>query len=114
MKERFEVVFLYEAVTFMNNMEDKAREKMYFNIRKAQFINDHEIFKKLNSNIWEFRCHYSHRSYRLYCFIERDELKNRLVVVTHGMIKKTQKTPKNEIIKAEQIRKKYLQNAGAK
>ena len=32
-----------------------------------------------------------------------------MIVATHGMIKKSQKTPTNEIYKAEQIRKKYLQ-----
>ena len=30
MKERFEVVFLPDAVEFMNQMEDKAREKNVF------------------------------------------------------------------------------------
>lgn len=29
MKERFEVVFLPDAVEFMNQMEENAREKMY-------------------------------------------------------------------------------------
>ncbi len=33
-----------------------------------------------------------------------------LVIVTHGFIKKKQKTPKKEIAKAEQIRKLYFQN----
>ena len=63
MKERFEVVFLPDAVEFMNQMEENAREKMYFNIRKAQIKNDNQIFNKLNKNIWEFRCEYQHRAY---------------------------------------------------
>ncbi len=58
MKDRFEVVFLPEAVKFMDNMEDKVREKMYYNIRKVQQINDNDILKKLNDTIWEFRCTY--------------------------------------------------------
>ncbi len=33
-----------------------------------------------------------------------------LIVVTHGMVKKTQKTPKKEIAKAEAIRKEYFNN----
>lgn len=33
-----------------------------------------------------------------------------LVVVTHGIIKKTQKTPTKEIVKAEKIRKMYFEN----
>ena len=31
-----------------------------------------------------------------------------LVIATHGIIKKTQKTPKKEIVKAERIRQEYF------
>lgn len=38
-------------------------------------------------------------------------LKNEaLVIATHGIIKKMQKTPKKEIEKAENIRKEYFNN----
>ena len=114
MKERFEVVFLPDAVHFMNQMEENAREKMYFNIRKAQVKNDNQIFKKLNKNIWEFRCEYQHQVYRLFSFLEKSNNKIRIIVATHGLIKKSQKTPKHEIDKAEQIRKKYLRQAHEK
>ncbi|MGM9801564.1 MAG: type II toxin-antitoxin system RelE/ParE family toxin [Candidatus Limisoma sp.] len=30
-----------------------------------------------------------------------------MVIVTHGIVKKTQKTPKKEIAKAERIRQEY-------
>jgi phage-related protein len=33
-----------------------------------------------------------------------------LVIATHGILKKTQKTPPKEIRKAEKIRKQYLDN----
>lgn len=33
-----------------------------------------------------------------------------LIIATHGIIKKTQKTPTKEIIKAESIRKEYFEN----
>ncbi len=114
MKDRFEVVFFPEAVRFMDVIEDKAREKMYYNIRKSQQVNDNEIFKKLNENIWEFRCIYQNISYRLFAFWDKADNKNTLIIATHGMIKKSQKTPTHEIVKAEQIRKKYLQQAHEK
>lgn len=114
MKERFEVLFLPEAVRFMDEIEDKTREKMYYNIRKAQIQNDSEILKKLNDNIWEFRCCYQNSSFRLFAFWDKTDKGNTLIVATHGMIKKTQKTPTHEIIKAEQIRKKYFQQAHEK
>jgi phage-related protein len=37
-----------------------------------------------------------------------------LIIATHGMIKKSQKTPAHEIDKAQQIRKKYLQQVNGK
>ena len=55
MKQKFNVELLPEAVDFLNNLDEKAREKIYYNIKKSQFINDNELFKKLNDNIWEFR-----------------------------------------------------------
>ena len=35
MKQKFEVELLPEAVEFLNDLEQKAREKIYFNIKKA-------------------------------------------------------------------------------
>jgi phage-related protein len=105
---------LPEAVIFMDGIEDKAREKMYYNIRKAQQVNDNEIFKKLNEYIWEFRCFNQNISYRFFAFWDKADNKKTLIVATHGMIKKSQKTPTHEINKAQQIRKKYLQQAHQK
>ena len=34
MTQRFAVEFLSEAVEFMNSLDEKAREKIYFNIKK--------------------------------------------------------------------------------
>jgi hypothetical protein len=42
------VEFLPEAVEFMEEISEKAREKIYFNIRKSQVINDPELFKKID------------------------------------------------------------------
>ena len=114
MKDRFEVVFLPEAVKFMDDIEYMAREKMYYNIRKAQQINDNQILKKLNESIWEFRCINQNICYRLFAFWDKKDNKNTLIIATHGMIKKSQKTPAHEIDKAQQIRKKYLQQANGK
>ena len=61
-----------------------------------------ELFKKLeNSEIWEFRTLHNGIAYRLFAFWDTDA--QTLVVATHGIIKKTQKTPKKEIARAETI-----------
>ena len=67
-----------------------------------------ELFKKLeNSEIWEFRTLYNGVAYRLFAFWDTDT--QTLVVATHGIIKKTQKTPKKEIARAEAIMKQYFE-----
>lgn len=54
MKPNFQIELLPEAIEFLEELDDKTREKIYYNIRKSQFINDNELFKKLNNLIWEF------------------------------------------------------------
>lgn len=68
---------------------------------------DKELFKKLeNSRIWEFRTLFNGICYRLFAFWDTEI--DALVVATHGIIKKTQKTPKKEIEKAEKLMEEYF------
>ena len=59
MGPNFYIELLPEAIEFLESLDDKTREKIYYNIRKAQFVNDNELFKKLNDFIWEFRTLYN-------------------------------------------------------
>jgi phage-related protein len=110
MKPNFDIELLPEAVAFLESLEDKTREKIYYNMKKSQFVIDKELFKKLNDFIWEFRTLYNGKSYRLFSFWDKIDGKEALVVATNGILKKTQKTPPKEIKKAEEIRKEYLNN----
>ncbi len=68
-----------------------------------------ELFKKLDdTNIWEFRTLYNKIKYRLFAFW--DPQSGTMVIATHGIIKKTQKTPQKEIAKAERLRQEYFNN----
>ena len=70
---------------------------------------DKELFKKLeNTEIWELRTLFNGICYRLFAFWD-NEIKA-LVMVTHGIVKKTQKTPQKEIEKAERMRLEYFNN----
>lgn len=109
MTEKFKVRFLEEAFEFLDNLDEKAREKVYYNIRKAQVTNDKELFKKLTNEIWEFRTLYNKTHYRLFAFWDRTDNVDTVVISTHGLIKKTDKTPKGEIEKAERLRKVYFE-----
>jgi len=71
-------------------------------------VNDKELFNKLKDEIWEFRTIFNKTHYRLFAFWDKDEAEETLVISTHGIIKKTEKTPINELERAEKLRKKYF------
>lgn len=106
----FETIFLEEADEFMQTLDKKTRQKVMYNIRVAEQTNDPELFKKLNDNIWEFRTHFLGKQIRLLAFWDKTTKIETLVLATNGFIKKTQKTPKNEIERAERIRNDYFNN----
>lgn len=94
---------------FLQDIPKQAQKKVLYNIwRVAGGEKNKELFKKLeNTDIWEFRTLYNGIAYRLFAFW--DTGKDTLVVATHGIIKKTQKTPRKEITKAEAIMKQYFE-----
>lgn len=57
-----------EAIEFIDQLDTKAQRKVLYNIKKAQYVNDANLFKKLNQNIWEFRTIYNGVCYRLFTF----------------------------------------------
>lgn len=109
MTEKFKVQFLEDAVKFLDSLEEKAREKILYNVTKAKFSNDKELFKKLKGEIWEFRTLFNKTHYRLFAFWDHTGNTKTIVVSTHGLIKKTDKTPLGDIAKAENIRKRYFE-----
>ena len=108
MTEKFKVEFLAEAVEFMDSLDQKSQQKIYYNIKKAQLTNDPELFKKLNDNIWEFRTFYNKTHFRIFAFWDKTQGQQTLVLSTHGLIKKTDRTPKTDLEKAERIREQYF------
>jgi len=109
MAGKFQVQFLEEAADFLDNLEEMAREKIYYNIKKAQVTNDRELFKKLNNEIWEFRTLFNKTHYRLFAFWDKVGNSETVVISTHGLIKKTDKTPVADLEKAERLRKLYFE-----
>ena len=107
LKARFDVVILEEAQNFIDSLDEKVRYKIEFNINASRYVNDSDLFKKLNDNIWEFRTKYNGMAYRLFAFWDKN--KRAIVVATHGIVKKKQKTPKKEIKKAEAIMNLYYE-----
>lgn len=109
MTERFHIQFLEEAAEFIDNLDEKARDKVIYNIHKAKYSNDKELFKKLNREIWEFRTLFNKIHYRLFAFWDKTGKTETVVISTHGLIKKTDKTQGGDIEKAERLRKLYFE-----
>ena len=108
MTERFKVRFLEEAAEFLDGLDGKAREKIIYNVRKALVINDKSLFRKLSGETWEFRTLFNQTHFRLFAFWDKSDKPGTVVVSTHGIVKKTDKTPKKEIEKAEKLRLQYF------
>lgn len=93
---------------FIDRLPGKAAQKVVWTLTLLEEL---EIlpavyFKKMvnTDDIWEVRVSYGSDAYRIFCFFAG----NAIVVLTHGLIKKTQKTPQREIERAELYKKEYL------
>jgi phage-related protein len=106
--EKFKVQLLEEAAEFLDSLDERAREKIIYNIRKAQVTSDKALFKKLTDEIWEFRTLFNKTHYRLYAFWDKTGKTDTVVISTHGLIKKTDRTIKGDLEKAERLMKIYF------
>jgi phage-related protein len=93
---------------FLDSLSGKVAQKVLWTL---SLLEDLEIvpaiyFKKLTGTegIWECRIKYGSNIYRIFCFFNSHSV----VILTHGLVKKSQKTPQREIDKAESYRKDFL------
>lgn len=110
-KYQFKLVLTKDASDFLDSLPQKVYKKIAYNINQVRLgVKDTELFKKLDDSdgIWEFRTRFDKQAYRLFAFWDTET--DTLVVATHGIIKKTQKTPTKEIAKAESIKRQYFNN----
>lgn len=93
--------------SFYDEQEDKVKKKILWTFRVIEELNQipetYFKFIKNSSGIYEIRVRVGNNIFRIFCFFDIDNI----VVVGHGFQKKTQKTPKSEIERAEQIKKEY-------
>jgi phage-related protein len=97
---------------FLDSLDGKVAQKIVWVLNLLEDLDSITslYFKKLTgtNDIWECRIKYSSNIYRIFCFM----FKSSNVVLTHGFIKKTQKTPKNEIEKAEKYKNDFIKRIG--
>lgn len=99
---------------FFDALDEKVKNKIIYNIDKSRYVNDPELFKKLETDIWEFRTKYSNLQFRIFAFWDKEDNTETLVIATHGIIKKTDKVPKKEFEKARAIMKLYFEQKNKK
>ena len=92
---------------FFVKQNNRVKEKIIWTIR---LIEDVEVVPSIylksisgTNGIYEIRIQTGSDIFRIFCFFDRENL----IVIGNGFQKKTQKTPKNEIIKAIQIKLNY-------
>lgn len=93
---------------FLDSLPAKVAQKVTWTL---SLLEDLEVvpaqyFLKMQGtdNIWECRVKLGSNIYRIFAFWDKDK-----IVLTHGFIKKSQKTPKNEIARAEAYKRDYFE-----
>ncbi|MBA5246407.1 type II toxin-antitoxin system RelE/ParE family toxin [Marnyiella aurantia] len=104
-----EIIFFGDnVIDFYKSQDSKVQLKIEYVLDLVRFERQIPIkfFKKLESTdgIYEVRIITSQKSIRILCV--QDE--GTLVILTNAFVKKTQKTPKNEINLAENLKTEYL------
>jgi len=92
---------------FFDSLPGKVVQKIAWvlEILESQGMLPTTYFKKLvKTEIWECRIQQGSNIYRIFCFFD----KGSVIILTHGLVKKTQKTPSDEIKRAEDYRNDYM------
>lgn len=110
-----EIVF-YRTMThkclveeFLDGLSSKVAQKVTWVLKLIEDLDviPSKYFTKMSGtdDLWECRIKLGSNIYRIFAFWDENK-----VILTHGLIKKTQKTPANEIIRAEKYKKDYFEH----
>ncbi len=93
---------------FLDALPGKDAQKVVWVLKLVEELGvlPASYFKKLQGSeeIWECRIQLGSAAYRIFCFFAGQSV----VILTHGMRKKVQKTPRREIERAEEYRRDHL------
>ena len=93
---------------FLDALTDKQAKKILWVLRlvREQDQVSRQYFKKLinTDDLWEIRATHGGNAFRMIGFFDGDNL----IILTNGFQKKSQKTPKKEIVLAQKRRAAYL------
>ena len=95
---------------FYDTQPEKVKRKILWTFKVIEEIDRvPEVYLKYLKNttgLYEIRVQVGNNIFRIFCFFDFDNV----VVIGHGFQKKTQKTPRQEIERAEQIKRDYYES----
>lgn len=111
LKKEIKVRLLEEAETYVLSQNQNIQKKFLLAFDKTQERIRGKWFEKLKGTdgIYEFRQSDHQKFYRVFAFWDSEEQET-LIICTHGIDKKSNKTPPKEIKKAEQTKKQYFKD----
>jgi phage-related protein len=111
MEKPIKVIFLPHAEKFVDELDIRAKKKLFWAIRKTKERIIGQWFTKIKNSqgIYEFRFDEDNKFFRLFAFWDTEGESESLIIGTHGIVKKTNKTPVDEITKAEKIKREYFE-----
>ena len=96
-------------ITFYQQQDQKVKEKIQYVLELIKQVNrvPEKFLKHLTGTkgLYEIRVAHQSNIYRIFCCFDE----GKLVVLFYGFQKKTQKTPKKEIEKAEKLMNEYFE-----
>ncbi|MCO6462541.1 MAG: type II toxin-antitoxin system RelE/ParE family toxin [Saprospiraceae bacterium] len=116
LKNVIEVELLEEAEQYFLALNEKIQVKFLRSFDKTVSGIKGPWFEKIQSKdgIFEFRERDQDKFYMLFAFWYGEGETKTLILCTHGLDKKTNKTPKSEIEKAIRIKKQYFKDKDIK
>ena len=110
MRQKRELYFFkHYFEEFYEEQTDKVKRKILWTLKVIEELDRiPEVYLKRLKNttgLYEIRVQVGNNIFRVFCFFESDNL-----IVGHGFQKKTQKIPKQQIERAEQIKRDYYES----
>jgi phage-related protein len=108
-KHKYRTIVFYKNYfeEFFVTQNDKVKEKIIWTFDLIEDVQRvPEIYLKhieSTDGLFEIRVQQGSAIFRIFCFFDQGQL----VVLANGFHKKTQKTPRGQIVKALRIRKEY-------
>lgn len=96
---------------FLDSLPSKVAKKVTWVLSLLEDLDviPAHYFSKMpgTQDIWECRIKLGSNIYRIFAFWDGNK-----IILTHGLVKKTQKTPRNEIEKAESYKTDHFERKG--